>query len=1233
MINKQNLKDVLIKLGFNKELVGEIYTKRFNKSEIKVDFQNERIIYPEKDGFTINERQTCNLKDNENFVVLECVCRLLEQGYNPKHIELEPKWKLGHGASGGRADILVKDNDDKPLLIIECKTAGRELDKAWNLMQQQPAQLFTYVQQAKSTKFVALYASDYINNEVVPKYYLINMQDNQDLILDNPTMQTYEKANDVEDIFNAWKNSYDSFYTTKGLFEDNQAYKIGEHKINVNDLEIINSKDIQGKYNAFATILRKYNVSGRENAFDKLVNLFLCKIVDEKKNPDELEFYWKGKAYDTPFELQDRLQKLYKIGMEKFIKEKITYIENSEIDNAFRVFKNKPNATKDIIKDYFKQLKFFTNNDFAFLDVHNERLFNQNFKVLLDIIRMFQDVKLTGSGSNQFLGDMFEGFLDQGIKQSEGQFFTPMPIVKFIINSLPKKEKPNVIDYACGAGHFLNEYAATYANDVSKVVGIEKEYRLSKVAKVSSFMYGQDIDIIYKDALIHDEKIVKENSFDVLVANPPYSVKGFLETISKTDRLKYELTNSIDSKSYSANNAIECFFIERAKQLLKSDGVAGIILPSSILTKGSVYVATRELIFKYFYIIAIAEFGSGTFGKTGTNTVTLFLKRKKEKPNDADNLLNIVRCWLNGDFKTNEDNLKDDYLLNEYLKYIEIDIDIYKSLLKNNLDDKLFDYDIFKEYKNAFEKLTDTKNRKKKKYYKNLSKDEKIKLEEKKLIKYIKTIEQDKLYYFSLAFKNESNVIIVKAPSNNNESKKFLGYEWSGRKGSEGIKYLTKQKLVLDDDSIDEEDKRILENIQGLNSIETPLYNPNDLNDNNKINSIIKDNFNGKNPVIPQNLEKFVSKSNLIDMLDFSRVEFNKEISLAPKKKIEIKTKWNLVKVEHITEKIVGNITKIPQDKILKDGKTPVVTQEVGNIIAGYSNNSKTITDLPLIVFGDHNCSFKYVDFEFIRGADGTQLLKPNNLFHKKYFYYVLQLIKITNKDKYERHMKYLNTAKIPLPPKEIQAQIVSECEKVDKAVESANSAISKNKKEIENYFNESLSKANQTFKLSNSEIFKVSIGKRVVSNEIEDNKTGIPIYSANVFEPFGYINKDLLKDFKQSSVIWGIDGDWMVNHIPANNPFYPTDHCGVLRINSDELDSKYVAWILNKAGKEVNFSRTIRASIDRIKGITIKAPSIKEQKAVISKVEKLEDKIKLSKIIINDSSNKKETILNKYLN
>ena len=64
--------------------------------------------------------------------------------------------------------------------------------------------------------------------------------------------------------------------------------------------------------------------------------------------------------------------------------------------------------------------------------------------------------------------------------------------------------------------------------------------------------------------------------------------------------------------------------------------MAAIILPSSILSNGgSAYIRAREILIQYFDIVAIAEFGSGTFGKTGTNTVTLFLRRKKFAPDTA----------------------------------------------------------------------------------------------------------------------------------------------------------------------------------------------------------------------------------------------------------------------------------------------------------------------------------------------------------------------------------------------------------------------------------------------------------------------------------------------------------------------------------------------------------------------------------------------------------------------
>lgn len=125
---------------------------------------------------------------------------------------------------------------------------------------------------------------------------------------------------------------------------------------------------------------------------------------------------------DDHFGLQDRLQKLYKIGMFDFLGEDVTYIEESEIESAFRLFKNKKDETKRTILDYFKQLKFYSNNAFAFLDVHNENLFLQNAIILKEVVQMIEDIRLKNEDEqHQFLGDLFEGFLDQGIKQSEGQ--------------------------------------------------------------------------------------------------------------------------------------------------------------------------------------------------------------------------------------------------------------------------------------------------------------------------------------------------------------------------------------------------------------------------------------------------------------------------------------------------------------------------------------------------------------------------------------------------------------------------------------------------------------------------------------------------------------------------------------------------------------------------------------------------------------------------------------------
>lgn len=717
MITKDNFKDVLEYLGFTKSK--DIYSQKFPKfdCELKVDFKNEKLIFPKEKGFTVNNETTTNFSSSENFVVFECVHRLLSQGYKPESIELEPSWKLGHTNKSGRADILVKNLQKQPLLIIECKTAGREFDKAWKYTLEDGGQLFSYLEQEKAVEFVALYASDFEDNQILTYQKIISHKDNEIILNENKDLKSFKDAKNVKERFKIWQETYKQEFTEKGIFEENiQAYQIGKDKYTLDiDTKPIDASDKKGKYHQFRTILRKYNVSRRENAFEVLVNLFLCKIVDETENPNDLKFYWKGIAYDSYFDLVDRLQELYKIGMDKFLKQDIVYISNKDIDKAFWTMKQKRNATKDTIKDIFRQLKFFKGLDFEFVKVHNQKGFDKNAKILLEMIQMWQGLRLLSADQNQFLGDMFEFFLDNGIKQSEGQFFTPVPICKFIVSSLPLEDKIKnssepikAIDYACGAGHFLNEYALNITPIVKKhkhenalkeyysnIYGIEKEDRLAKVAKVSAFMYGQDeINVVDADALENSDEI-KLASFDTLVANPPFAVEDFLLTLDEETRESYELLDTVNDLG---NKNIQCFFLERAKQLLAPNGVAGIIVPSSILNNSdNTHIKTREILLKYFDFISIVELGSQTFGKTGTNTVILFIKRKGLKPEVATHFKNRIDDFFDDWDKEKDSNggaYQDANIISAYCEHLEIELSKYENILQNSLDDTLFDIEI-----------------------------------------------------------------------------------------------------------------------------------------------------------------------------------------------------------------------------------------------------------------------------------------------------------------------------------------------------------------------------------------------------------------------------------------------------------------------------------------------------------------------------------------------------------
>lgn len=1096
MINNQQIVEFISAMGYKPSSNNsDYYIKRYMCGyEICVDFKKEQICYIDTKSskqISLGDTTTSNFKNSENFVVLECVNRLLEKGYAPNSIVLENKWGLGHKEKG-KLDILVL-KDAHAYLMIECKTWGNEFDKEESRMYKNGGQLFTYFNQDKNAEYLCLYTSHFNNGSIEYKSDIVKITD-----------ELRQLAN-VEEIFNRWNKQF--FYN--GIFEnDILPYMIQAKALLKKDLQEIKIDDSKKIYNQFLEILRHNVVSDKPNAFNKIFNLFVCKVYDEDNTTDdeELSFQWK-EGIDTYEIFIDRLNILYKKGMDNYLKKNIFYISLEEIDKT----------SIEQIREQLKTAMIYKNQEFSFIEIFDKKDFERNTAIIKEVVELLQNYRFRYTHKHQFLGDFFENLLNTGFKQEAGQFFTPRILTRFIVSSLPIQEYiekkliskesdfiPKVIDFACGSGHFLTESMdiiqkslieienknistlpkikdrlKTYNQSMDKFIwakeniyGIENDYRLVKTAKLSCFFNGDgeanitqasgiapfDIDE-YRGTLLDSKDKDKCEKFDILISNPPYSVDGFKSVMNRKDsEAAFKLYNSLTDTS----KEIEVIFIERMKQLVKPNGYAAIILPVSILQNDGLYAKARTIIFENFELKAVLKLGSGTFQATGTNTVCMFLQKR-------------------------ESSIK----------------------LEN------------------------------KENYKNMCKDK---------------------------------TLLVCDTGEKDEEKSFLGYSFSSRRGNEGI---TERR--------DEQGNYL-----------GKLLNENNINDNSKANYYILKAFHGEYPAIPNDLAGHIYTMPLKDCFNFSSDKFTNKVSLV-KKKI-IKSKYGILQLENIASVEKGqNITKNTKS----EGSIPVIAggTKPAYYHSHYNQKANCITVSASGSAGYvwyHDYDIWASDCNVIRSLDENKYMtKLLYYFLKKQQQVIYNLRQGSNPPHvYADDLKQLYIPNIPIYE---QQNIINQIEDFETTIVENKKII----KEIESKIKLlKFSGYNTKYKLSDSAKFSVSIGKRVLKKNIK-NDGKYPIYSANVFKPFGYTNSLLFDEFDKPSVLWGIDGDWMTNYISENLPFYPTDHCGVLRCLDGSVNIIYLSYALYEAGKDFKFSRQIRASEDRIKDLIISVPDLSEQNKI----------------------------------
>ena len=386
-----------------------------------------------------------------------------------------------------------------------------------------------------------------------------------------------------------------------------------------NESNLIRKKDLQKSPNLKKTFVSinnhlygklKYADTDTRTRSKEIINLLMCKLVDElnKSLEDEMDIYVREN--ETEHELFERIQTFFQSN----VKQKYS----------------------DIMED-------------------NEQI-ALNKDLLYIIIKELEHISLLES-SKDILSDAFEIFVSKILKDEGGQFFTPPNIVKFMVTYLEPEEDSKVLDPACGHGGFLLETKGLLwskidneqkkIESISNLHGIDKDLFLTRICKLyleilssgKSKVFCEDsLDFMsYRDQA---KNTIKNNYFDSILTNPPFGAK--IPINNKNILKNYEFGHvwkNIEGNWQKQEKIVkqqppQILFIERCVQLLKDGGKLGIVLPEGIFGNPSDrYI--WDFLKSNGKILGIVSLDQNTFQPyTCNKTSILFFQKLKDIPSD-----------------------------------------------------------------------------------------------------------------------------------------------------------------------------------------------------------------------------------------------------------------------------------------------------------------------------------------------------------------------------------------------------------------------------------------------------------------------------------------------------------------------------------------------------------------------------------------------------------------------
>ena len=648
-----------------KELIRDYIENSQKKIVKKIDVETRSVEYvdelvgrPRKNG-------------DEELVRAYILTKLInELGYSISNIEIEHEYTAGRPHTNtSRIDIIVRDTKKDAFLFIEVKNPYEYETTEKNKTIEE--QLFKVAGMEKAeghdVKYLILYTVGFVENEI----------NDECIIIDNEKFQNYKE----------WEESLDYLTDIPGNYGEAKKTPYTKGIGNGKDLETNFTNDMLSRLQIdLHNVLWGGGGTDDNDIFSSLTNLILAKIEDEDEKRDGEIYDFQTLSYESNDDLYKRINELYK----RALKDKLNIADQKEIDDSNVVDTKKFSIEK--VKYTVQALEKYS----------------------------FVDGKNSLSGKD-ILGDFFEGIIRTGFKQTKGQFFTHINVVRFMlwgiqadrlaINKInTDREIPYMIDPSAGSGTFLIEYMKFITKnikykfknklDTSRAVedkfnewfypdnrenkwareyiyGSELNFNLGTATKVNMILHGDGSTNIFVgaqkgDGLLPFNEYIKPSAPNALnkeFADNFYSknVNEQFDLILTNPPFSVSLDNDTKKKLshsfvFDKKKNTENLFIERYYQLLKPKGRMAIVLPESVFdTTENKYI--RLFLFKYFNIKAIVSLPQLTFAPfTNTKTSILFAQKKT----DVD-----MRKWGEtwdkysnqcGKLKTRIENIKSVYL-------------------------------------------------------------------------------------------------------------------------------------------------------------------------------------------------------------------------------------------------------------------------------------------------------------------------------------------------------------------------------------------------------------------------------------------------------------------------------------------------------------------------------------------------------------------------------------------